>query len=68
MKCKKCGAGVDDIMLHRTAPKGVSPADWMCMPCIKSDEPELAKNIMDDYKSEPIIGDLNKIFYGKELI
>lgn len=65
MKCIKCGAGVDSVMLHRTAPKGISPADWMCMPCIKKNEPELAKNIVEDYKETPIMGDLEKIFYGR---
>lgn len=64
MKCKKCGASVSDIMLHRTEPKGQINAGWMCMPCIKKHEPELATNIQDEYKQEPIMNDLNKIFYA----
>lgn len=48
MKCIKCGCSCFDRMLHRTAPKGVSPAQWMCMPCIEEQEPELANNIKSD--------------------
>jgi hypothetical protein len=52
------------VMLHRTAPKGQIPADWMCMPCIQKHEPELAKNIKKDDK---VLTDLNDIFYGTNL-
>ena len=41
-----------DRMLHRTAPMGVTPANWMCMPCIEKYEPELAKNIKTDDNME----------------
>lgn len=47
-------------MLHRTAPMGQSPANWMCMPCIERIEPELASNIKTD---DVILTDFNNIFY-----
>lgn len=48
MKCIKCGCHCTEKMLHRTAPLGETPANWMCMPCIEKHEPELAKNIKTD--------------------
>lgn len=49
MKCKICGVSVQQEVLHRTNPKGQIPARWTCMPCIEKHEPELAKNIKQDF-------------------
>lgn len=59
MKCIKCGCHCTEKMLHRTAPLGETPSNWMCMSCIKKHEPELAKNIKtdDDMKLLNIIED-----------
>lgn len=59
MKCIKCGISCTERMLHRTAPLGVTPANWMCLPCIETTEPELANNIKqdDDIKLLDIIED-----------
>ena len=35
-------------MLHRTNPIGELDAGWTCIDCIKSEQPELAKNIEAD--------------------
>lgn len=67
MKCKNCGAGIKGVMLHRTKPKGQTDAGWMCMPCIESTEPELAKNIKSDCDDAPILNDLSNIFYNKPI-
>lgn len=48
MKCIKCNCSCSEKMLHRTAPLGQSPADWMCLSCIEKHEPELSKNIKSD--------------------
>jgi len=63
MKCVKCNKSVNEIMLHRTGEIGTLKPEWMCMPCIEKNEPELAKNLQEEYKDEPIINDLNNIFY-----
>ncbi len=46
-------------MLHRTAPIGEVPANWMCLDCIREEHPELAKNIEADMS--PIMQDLEEI-------
>lgn len=45
--CKRCGISMSKRMLHRTGPIGEDP-EWMCMPCIKRSEPELARDIEGD--------------------
>lgn len=59
MNCIKCGCSCTERMLHRTNPIGQKDGGWMCMPCIKKQEPELAKNIEtdDDMKLLNIIED-----------
>lgn len=61
MKCIKCNIGTDKAMLHRTNPKGESPAGWMCLNCIHKYEPELAKNIEADLNNEPIFKTLSNL-------
>ncbi len=48
-------------MLHRTSPKGIAEKNWMCLPCIEKQEPELAKNIKEDFIESPILKDLEDI-------
>lgn len=45
--CIVCNCSVIDKPLHRTQPKGQSP-NFMCIDCIKKQEPELAKNILEE--------------------
>lgn len=45
--CKRCGISMCKRMLHRTGSIRENP-EWMCMPCIKISEPELAKDIERD--------------------
>lgn len=52
-------------MLHRTAPKGQSPANWTCLSCIEKTEPELADNIKDDWIENPILKDLENGLINK---
>lgn len=59
MKCIKCGT--TNGILHRTAPKGESPANWMCISCIENTEPELSRNIKEDMLESPIFKDLENI-------
>jgi hypothetical protein len=59
MNCKKCNCSCDKKMLHRTAPIGEVPANWMCLDCIREEHPELAKNIEADMS--PIMQDLEEI-------
>lgn len=64
MKCINCGASCEQRMLHRTKPKGQPDMGLMCFPCIKNLHPELAANIKQDFVEEPVLGDLEQIFYG----
>ena len=66
MNCIKCGCSVNEKPLYRTNPKGQSDAGWMCIDCIRADEPELADNIKEDVSD--IEKDLHQIFYGKEML
>lgn len=34
MNCIDCGVSMSDKALFRTAPKGVSPANWKCGDCL----------------------------------
>lgn len=63
MKCAECGR--IDLMLHRTGEIGSVHANWMCLPCIERNEPELADNIKDDFIENPIMKDLEDIIYNK---
>jgi hypothetical protein len=45
MKCNNCHQTSD--ILHRTNPKGQAGIFW-CLPCIRSVEPELGDNIIED--------------------
>ncbi len=61
-KCDKCGVSVMKEPLLRVNPVGIDGIFW-CMPCIKANEPELARNIEED---EPqVMKDLKSIFYSK---
>lgn len=45
--CMKCGASVFDKPLMRVNEKGVSGI-WWCEDCVKSTEPELYRNEIED--------------------
>lgn len=64
--CNNCGISVEKAMLHRTKPMGQSGMGLMCLPCIEKLHPELAKNIQEDMVNEPILKDLEDIFYPKK--
>lgn len=59
MKCVSCGKSCDEVMLHRTEPKGQNYAGWMCIKCIEEKENELADNIKED----EVLSDFDRIFY-----
>ena len=62
-KCAMCGTSVMEKPLQRVNEKGVVGI-WWCEDCIKTHEPELYNNIMED--ETPIEKTLKDICYGND--
>lgn len=61
MRCIKCSKTSNEVgVLHRTSPLGESPANWMCVKCMKEKEPELLQNINEDTELVDLINILRQ--------
>lgn len=60
-ECKNCGVSVFDAPLMRVNPKG-EPGIFWCHECVKTHEPELFKNEMEEQTQAE--KDIIQICYG----